>query len=109
MCPPLFHDGWLCRVCKQTRPRAYGRGDVPLFGVVGREPVLGDVVDPVPLLFEPEQFADSIRTEVTRTRWVLALVSEPDVPATPVDELLRERRAVREVLAGMTIPDTSTR
>jgi len=77
----------------------------------GRDPAPGDVVDGlplVPLLLEPEQFADSIRTEVTRTCCVSALVSEPDVP-TLVDAVLRERRDAGTFAGGRTIPEISTR
>jgi hypothetical protein len=70
--------------------------------------VRGDVVVPLPLapVLDPEQFADSMRTEVTRICCVFALVSDPDVPTA--DEF-RARREAREVVAGMTIPETSTR
>ena len=77
-----------------------------------RDPAPGDVVDGLPLaplLLEPEQFSDSIRTEVTRTCCVSALVSEPDVPATLVDALLRDRREAGAFAAGRTIPEISTR
>ena len=92
---------------------AQGLGDEPLLGdVVGLEPLFGAALEPLPLmplLLEPEQFADNIRTDVTRTCWTFALVSDPDVPATPVDAELRARREARVVGAGSTIPESSTR
>lgn len=89
---------------------AQGLGDEPLLGdVVGLEPLFGEVLEPLPLLLEPEQLADNIRTDVTRTCWTFAVVSEPDVPATPVDAELRARREARVVGAGSTIPESSTR
>ncbi len=62
----------------------------------------------MPVLLLPEQFAESMRTDVTRTRGVpVSAVADPEVPTVEADDLLRVER--RDFGSGIIVPVTSTR